>query len=214
MALFGVSYELADQVDLRSTKGIIKQTRRQHQSASSFDHLIRLQCECEGRPAACERDRITPDEKLWTHPLVLEPADTQLDLIIGKHRDLLYIMIMRGYGPQAKQYENRNRNQLFFTPSPISQSQRREATHRPKPSTRPERTTARTTRCTPTCGPSRGSWRMKSWKGGNCSRLSVFRFNVGIRRWCLCSRRHLSICRICRICICRHLDQVRRGKER
>jgi hypothetical protein len=83
-----------------------------------------------------------------------------------------------------------------FSPHhPISQPQRREATHRPKPSTRPERTTARTTRYTPTCGPNRGSLRMTSWRGGSCSRLPVFRFNVGIRGLCLCLRRHLSICR-------------------
>jgi hypothetical protein len=135
------------------------------------------------------------DGDAWTHPLVLESADTELDLIIGKHRDLLDIMIMRGYGPQARQYEDRNRNQLIFTPSPISQPQRREATHLPKPSTRPERITAKTTRYTPTCGPNRGSLRMTSWRGGSCSRLPVFRFNVGIRGLCLCLRRHLSICR-------------------
>jgi hypothetical protein len=68
-------------------------------------------------------------------------------------------------------------------------------THPPKPSTPQERTTARTTRYTPTCGPNRGSLRMTSWRGGSCSRLPAFRFNVGIRGLCLCLRRHLSICR-------------------
>jgi hypothetical protein len=55
------------------------------------------------------------DEAAWTHPLVLEPADTQLNLILGKHRDLLDIVIMRGYSPRPPHDQIQNQLSSFLS---------------------------------------------------------------------------------------------------